>query len=135
MGAWGTGLFEDDTACDLLYQVMETEVRTFILSVIEIEVDHDDWLGDRDASQYIVAGAILDTLIHGNSYECRIKGFTEWLANQSSDSVLEFMPAVIRGLKYTLSKKSELNLMWQENEQEYPVWKSNIETIITSLKQ
>ena len=30
MGAWGMGVFDDDTSCDLLYEAMETDALSFI---------------------------------------------------------------------------------------------------------
>lgn len=133
MGTWGTGVFEDDTTCDLIYRVMGGEAKPFIQDVVSVEINNNDYLEDWGGYDYIIAGVILDSLLHKNFHNCPVEGFEEWLEAQSPDSIIEFLPAVIRGLKHTLSENSELTEIWQDNEKDYPEWKSNVEKIIASL--
>lgn len=136
MSAWGTELFDNDTSNDLLYEIIEAgdDAKTFIQSLINVELNDDEEFGLLWAYEYIASGAILDALLHGNTYEYQAEGFEEWLQAQSLNSIIEFLPAVLRGLKHVLSENSELNELWQETE-DYPEWRSNIEKLITSLER
>ena len=131
MGAWGMDVFEDDTSCDLLYDAMETDAKSFIAKAITHR--DSEYLEYDDCHEVIVSGVILDAIINKNSYKHETDGFDDWLAAQKVESIQEYKDDVLSSLKSVLSDKSELNELWAENEEDYPVWKKNIESIISKL--
>jgi len=131
MGAWGMGVFDDDTSCDLLYEAMESNAKAFIENVVGKDVS--EYLEYEEGHEYIVSGAIVDSILNKTNYSHNTEGYDEWLAEQSPELVEEFIPKIITGLNRVLSENSELNELWMENEEDYPEWKSNIEKIITAL--
>ena len=133
MGAWGTGIFEDDTALDAMEEAMDSTVQDFLQQVL-MTADDEEYLEYDRAHQIIIAGVILDYLLNGTVYEQNDETFAQWLDQQSRDSVDQFKPAVLAGLKVVLSDQSELNELWQENNMEYPNWRANVEGMITRLQ-
>lgn len=134
MGAWGTGIFEDDTALDTIAEVIESEASDFLEQVTLTE-DDEEYLDYDRAHQIIIAGVIVDAVLNGTVFEHNDEGFEDWLEQQSSDEILPFKPAVLAGLKIVLSDDSELNELWQENSMEYPNWRANVENIIARLER
>lgn len=132
MGAWGTGMFEDDTACDLLYDVMEADAKSFIEAAADR--NHSDDLEYDECQEILVAGAILDSLLNGSDHGAVAEGYEEWIAAQDSNGLEGLAPAIAAGLKAVISDDSELNELWQENEEDYPAWKASIEKLIASLE-
>lgn len=133
MGAWGTGIFEDDTALDTVQEAIDSTAADFLQQVIVTE-DDEEYLEYDRAHQIIIAGVILDALLNGTVYEHNDEAFEQWLEQQNRDSVNEFKPAVLAGLKMVLSNQSELNELWQENNMEYPNWRANVEGMIARLQ-
>lgn len=132
MGAWGTGIFEDDISCDLIYEAMVAEADTFISRAAKL-IDRD-YLEYDDGQEIIVSGVILDSILNGTKYQHNSEEFNSWLTQQTSESVSKFKPKIVKGLKLVLSDNSELNELWRENEGDYYTWKSNIEKMIKNLK-
>ncbi|ABD81096.1 DUF4259 domain-containing protein [Saccharophagus degradans] len=132
MGAWGMGVFDDDTSCDLLYDAMDTDAGTFIAKAVGHK--DSDYLEYDDCHEVIVSGAILDSLLVGTKYSHETEGYDDWLSKQDKSALSKYKEDIVSGLNLVLSDKSELNELWQENEEDYPTWKSNIEGIIANLR-
>jgi hypothetical protein len=132
MGAWGMGIFDDDTSCDLLYEAMDTDAASFI----ERAARHkdSDYLEYDECHEVIVSGSILDSLLVGTKYSHETDGYDDWLSKQDKSGLSKYKEDILAGLSLVLSDKSELNELWQENEEDYQTWKSNIEIIITNLR-
>lgn len=86
-----------------------------------------------ECHEVVVSGAILDSLFNGEKYANATDGYDEWLAKQDKSGLSELTESIISGLELVLSDKSELNELWQENEEDYATWKKNIENIISNL--
>ena len=134
MGAWGTGVFDDDTACDIIGEAIDDELPAEVLVKKAINVPEDDYLESDDGLEIIVAGAVVDALINGTSYTCMVEGFDTWLSKQNVDTVVPHKSALVDALQIVLSDDSEINELWAENEEAYPAWKGNIESIIKGLR-
>lgn len=133
MGAWGSGIFEDDTALDTLANAIDSTAQDFIQHVLST-IDINEYLEYDEAYQLIIAGVILDNLLNGTVYDHNDEGFDDWLEQQCKDDLAQFKPALLPGLEMVLSDQSELNELWQENSVEYPHWRAHIEHIIARLQ-
>ncbi|MFA0813591.1 DUF4259 domain-containing protein [Microbulbifer epialgicus] len=131
MGTWGMGFFEDDTACDLRDDAIDSDAVSFICNAISSK--DADYIELDQCHELIISGVILDFLIKGKNHDPENEAFTEWLSQQNRDDVISFKPDVLEGLHSVLSEKSELKELWQQNEDDSQKWKSNIENLISSL--
>jgi hypothetical protein len=132
MGAWGTDIFQDDSSCDCLYEAMETNAKTFIAKAISYGENYLDY---DECQEIIVSGVIIDSIINNKKYTTPIDTFGEWLSKQDKNTLLSLREKVISKLKRVISENSEIHDLWLENEDAYPIWKSNITAIIESLSK
>jgi hypothetical protein len=131
MGAWGMGVFDDDTSCDLLYEAMETDALSFIKKA----QNHKDaeYLEYDECHEVIVAASIMDYILNGTKYNHNTDGYDEWLSKQGKEGIEDLKSDISESLRRVLSEESELNELWLENEEDYPTWKVNIESILSNL--
>jgi hypothetical protein len=132
MGAWGTGNFDNDTACDWAYELEESSD----LSVIERSINavfDEDYI---DADYGCEALAAIDTItrLKGNS---GIKNsYTETIDKWVSENPLEVPSELIEKAKKAvpliLGENSELFELWSESD-ELDSWKSEVESLLNRL--
>ncbi len=67
MGAWGTGVFENDDALDFLYELQDSEPNELMREVLSKSLLLD-YLEAGDGERIIVCCALIDTIIHGTNY-------------------------------------------------------------------
>src|SRR3712207_3911326 len=68
MGAWGTGLFEDDAALDFMADVTEAEEpKELIRQAFETAIE-SDYLETDDGNAVIVAAAFVDRQVNGTRF-------------------------------------------------------------------
>ncbi|MBK9287767.1 MAG: DUF4259 domain-containing protein [Flavobacteriales bacterium] len=133
MGAWDTGIFDDDTAYDVLASLAIADPMAQI-NEWYAAVKGVDYLEYTDCQCLLVSGAVIDAALNGTTYRCDDE---ETLAKVVSE-VTKHDPASLKGiavenLQRVLSDISELRELWEENVELYPVWRANIEAIIGRL--
>ena len=134
MGAWGYKTFEDDTTCDWTFDLYDTDdPKAFLLSSLN-PVECDDYL-DYDACSSILGAAETVYSLLFNVRDNSPDDFTEWIENHRRLEVTDLKPKCIQALNRILSKKSELNELWSDNEEDYPNWKSNIKVMLNAFKE
>lgn len=131
MGAWGTGIFEDDTSLDLLADAIESDAENFVRNASSKV--NSDYLEYDEGQEIIVAGVILDAILNKAKHRISDEEFQEWLSRQESKGLASFKESILNGLGKVISERSELNELWQENDEEYPRWRKNIEDLAASL--
>ena len=112
MGAWGMGLFDDDTSRDLLCDAMKIDAQAFIKNAARHR--ESDYLEYTESHEVIVSAVIIDSLCNGTNYDHGEEGYDEWLAHQSIESIISFKNDITIGLRLVLSNNSELYQLWQE---------------------
>lgn len=132
METWGTGIFENDAALDAMQQAVETTTPDYMTQVVPL--CEQDYLEFSEANQVMIAGVILDALLNETSYQTDDETFDHWLEAQNQQSLEEFKPIILRGLKLLLAGQSELKDLWSVNEMDYPDWLGNLEAMIDRLE-
>ncbi|MBL7952909.1 MAG: DUF4259 domain-containing protein [Flavobacteriales bacterium] len=133
MGAWDTGIFDDDTAYDVLASLSLADPMEQI-NEWYANVEDSDYLEYTDGQCLLVSGAVIDAALNGTVYRCDDE---ETLATVVA-VVKEKDPASLRStavanLERVLGDASELRELWEENEELYPVWRQGIEDLIGRL--
>jgi hypothetical protein len=135
MGAWGKGIFENDTACDWAYGLGETSD----LSLIESTLDKVIKIGAEylDASEAEEALAAAETV-------ARLKGnwgirdsYTEtmdkWVETTRLVPPQALIEKSLKAIERVLSGPSELLELWGEVE-ELPAWEESVKDLSRRLK-
>ncbi len=130
MGAWGTGVFDNDTACDWAYE-LEAQGD---LALIERTLDTvlaagDEYLDASDAEEALAAiEAIARLQGHWgvrNSYTANMDAWVEQVKFQPSEMLLKKAHAAIDRI---LGEDSELLELWGDSDS-LNEWKRTIEDL------
>ncbi len=132
MGAWDTGVFDDDTSCDIIEKVIQSDIPLSKLVKKAILISGQEQLNTKHCHLIIVAAAMTNTLLNGVKYD-GISDMDEWLNKQDKDSISPFRNSLIKALHRVISDGSDLNNLWLESKPHYQSWKQNIERIIHEL--
>lgn len=138
MGAWDFGIFDDDTAYEFTDEIIN-DAEGFFKSSFELAINCD-YLEYTACHAVTVSAAYIDSILYGTKYridtedekdESNINLYKSLNPNIKVEDLKEL---AIKALQKVISKNSELNELWEENEEYYPKWKENIEAIISRLK-
>lgn len=133
MGAWDTGIFDDDTAYDVLASLAIADPMEQI-NEWYANVEDSDYLEYTDGQCMLVSGAVIDAALNGTVYRCDDEEtLATVIAVVKQNDLSSLKGTAADNLKRVLGEGSELNELWQENDELYPVWRQNIEAIIGRL--
>jgi len=124
-------IFDDDASCDIINEVMGGDVNELFEKVSEYK--ESEYLEYEECHEVLVSGAILDAKINGTKYQDAVDGFDSWISSQDINIPKTLQENIVASLKLVLSENSEINELWEENEDDYPTWKGNVKSIITGL--
>lgn len=139
MGAWGNGYFEDDSALDFMADVEESKnPKQKIKDSLKIALE-TEYLESDEATAVIVAATYIDSQLNGTKFgdtdredPLEVDTFS---ARYPNIDFADLKTDAISALKKVVSDNSELNELWAENEDDYPVWKAGVERLIRSLSK
>lgn len=133
MGAWGMGVFQDDTACEIMEHLIQNRISLEELINKAVASSLTEYVEYEVCHEIIVAGALANALLNGVVYQ-GINGLAAWLENQDKEAAVAHKADLIMALNKVIGENSELNELWSKNADDYPVWRENIESIINELK-
>ena len=123
MGAWGIHTFEDDLnvgwfddLCD------EKKPLAFLEDCLDLSPIGEDEMDDESCAGVLCTAVIMDGLLNGPTPDLPDE-VVSWLEDNKKLKVTKLMPDAIAGLGRFLLDGSEMNDLWNENEDDYPKWK------------
>ncbi|GAB2524355.1 hypothetical protein GCM10027188_29180 [Lysobacter humi (ex Lee et al. 2017)] len=135
MGAWGTAVFEDDTALDFLEeQLLAAEDPLRLMRDSFEGALAADYVDYEMGHAVLVSATALRALQKGEPLEDEEQ--EEWAAWRQAYAGLD--TAGLKGqaaqacLKVAAAQ-SELNELWAENEEFYPEWKAGVESLASAV--
>jgi len=134
MGAWGTGVFDNDTACDWAYDLKETGD----LSLIEGALDKvlnigGEYLGASVAEEALAAAEAVARL-KGNwgIRDSYTETMDRWVETTRLTPPQALVEKALRAIERSLSGPSELLELWGETE-EFTAWEESVKDLIKRL--
>lgn len=138
MGAWDTGIFDDDAALDMIEAYQDINDPTLLFTTAFELAIGAEFLHYDECHSVTVAAACIDSLRNGTTYNLEtgdednpLSAFVQKNKALNTDGLTTL---AVRALEKVISDQSELNELWQENEEHYPAWKNNIEALIKRLQ-
>ena len=135
MGAWGTGIFDNDTACDWAYGLKETND----LSLIECALDKvlkvgAEYLDAREAEEALAAAETAARL-KGNwgIKDSYTEKMDEWVETTRLTPPQALIEKALKAIERTLSGPSELLELWGEVEG-FIAWEESVKDLSRRLK-
>jgi Domain of unknown function (DUF4259) len=134
MGAWGTGLFENDEALDFAGDVVERGGLTLVENVLEELLDMgDEYVEAPEAEQALVAAEIVAALAGRPAAEYPDE-LTEWLDGLDAVPDSALVDTARRAVQRVLTPPCELLELWEEaGEDDYGEWRVGVEAIAARL--
>lgn len=135
MGAWGTNVFEDDTALDFLEEELlpALDPHRVMKAAFESAVAAD-YLEYDAAQAVLVCAAVMRALVCGLALQNgEPEDWTTWRAANAQLSLSDLSALASQACRRVASEGSELNELWSENEELYPQWKSGIESLAAAV--
>lgn len=125
MGAWGSGILDDDTALDALE---ELKASSEIIADMEKYLDaaiEADYVEYEDAQYALASAAIVDGVINGTPYWCGDEDLLDWTHSKQCSDFLPLKSKAVKAIDAVLSDGSELRELWEENDALYDAWKAD----------
>lgn len=133
MGTWGYQTFEDDTACDWLSELEKSKGTEVLERSLSPEGDEESYLESEDGIGILAAAEIVYGLLNGPR-EGLPEEAIQWIGDHQHLDVSCLKPVCERQLGRVLFEHSELRELWEENEEEYPAWKSHVQTLLEGFR-
>ncbi|MFA5951859.1 MAG: DUF4259 domain-containing protein [Hyphomicrobium sp.] len=135
MGAWGSGVFDNDVACDFAL----TAADGGGVSALEAALDRvlslgDDYLKAPEAAEGLAAADVAARLRSSpgveNAYTARVDA---WVRTAGATASGELAEKAARAIKRILTEPSELLELWEASD-DFDGWKRAVEELTTRLQ-
>jgi hypothetical protein len=135
MGAWGPGIFDDDAAYDFVEILQDTDDPIEVFTSSFETAIAADYLDYDDAHAATVSAAYMDAILNGTTYESENQEALHSFKEEKKNLPVQPLKSLaVKALQKVISDQSELHQLWQENEELYPQWKQNIQSLIGRLR-
>jgi hypothetical protein len=134
MGAWGVGVFENDTACDYAAEITETTSTAKLESTLDRILTAGGSSPDSPECEEALAAADIIARLKGRfgdrtAYTEEIDKWVERVKLAPSDTLVE---KARRTITRIVTGPSELHDLWSESG-ELESWKSSLEGVLQRL--
>ena len=131
MGAWGSGTFEDDVACDWLEDLYDSDPIALFRECLDLS-DQGDYI------EYVACVGVICTaeMIHGllqGPREGLPAAALEWLPEHEALDVRPLLPPAIAAVRRVLGEGSEMREMWADESERYGEWTKTTDDLLQRL--
>jgi hypothetical protein len=136
MGSWGTGIFQDDSAFDVIIPLLKAEYPIeFIDQVLTAACAQKPLLQDT-AVGGLTAAAIVDLLLHKTYAPLIEKDLNAWLSAHMHFDVVRLRIKANEAIKSALDPTCELYKLWSQSQsQDFIAWKNEVESMRIRLNR
>lgn len=133
MGAWGMGVFDDDSALDFLGELAEAKDPLSLMNHSFESASASKYLEYDSAQSVLVSAAAIDALLNGTQHTADVEELDAWLQRNRNLNVSSLKVPAVAAIRRVLSEGSELHELWSENAKDYPTWRGGIEALAARL--
>lgn len=134
MGAWGTGILEDDTSLRFLESQLlpQRDPRPLMRARLQAVVDAH-YIGYDDACAALTCAAVIRTALTGVPLDEDTPEWNPWCLSLAALDFTELQPLARKACRRVLSEDSELYQLWQDNDELFAEWKRGVEALARSF--
>jgi Domain of unknown function (DUF4259) len=133
MGAWGIGVFDDDSALDFLGELTEAKDPLDLMNHSFVSAAASKYLEYDSAHSVLVSAAAIDTLLNGTQHSDGLDELDAWAQRNRNLNVAPLKALAVAAIRRVLSEGSELRELWSENDKDYPTWRGGLEALAARL--
>jgi len=134
MGAWGVGIFDDDIAMDFLAELRGSKSPVKLMKGVFEDASDAEYLEYDSGQSIIVSAAVIDTILNGTRYATDLEDLYTIAAAHKAPDVAPLKAIAGAAVRRVLSEGSELRELWEENGDDYPTWRANLESLASRLE-
>ncbi|MDR1003161.1 MAG: DUF4259 domain-containing protein [Oscillospiraceae bacterium] len=147
MGAWNYQILCDDVALDVIEELEELDESEDMVRALNIHFDNalakPEYIEYTEGVSALTCAALIDAAINGielalltDNEEAEEAEQAEALAEQIAElNLFELRDKAIASLELVISDGSEINELWGENEELYPLWMGNVHAVMERLRR
>ena len=142
MAAWGVNVFQDDAAEEWLEQILESDDPEDLFESIFLFALDTNYVEYAESNGVTVSCGIIDMLANDTPYIIDEQNLpiwgevVEWVEEHKGEYSLKKVAKLgAEALSVVVTKKSELNELWETNKGEYAIWKLKIDKLKKRLKK
>jgi hypothetical protein len=134
VGAWGSGVFENDTACDFASTVAEGGgIPALTRALDRVLSSEGNYLEAPDAEEGLAAAEIIARLrSHSGEETAYTASIDAWVKSAQIAASDELVEKAKRSIARILSKRCELRELWTDSK-DFEDWKRSTEEVLTRL--
>jgi len=130
MGAWGTGIFENDNALDWLYDLEERGADQLRATLFKTaNYPGHEYLDATDATEAVAAAAVVAGSLAVTQREALPENATAWLDSSGYYADYPMINAARLALGRILADNSELRDLWEESEY-FQAWMEDVRKLL-----
>ncbi len=134
MGAHGYEIFHDDANCDFAAEIADFGDAIQEFSNAFERACKAEYLDYDEGSAALVSAVIIDAILNDTIYPDETENFRTFVDTNKKLSVDKLKKSAVKALDRVLDEDSELNELWNENEEDYPKWRGVIVQLQNRLK-
>ena len=137
MGTWGYKHFENDSAFDYSSMIENSDNPKEILKDTFGHTLQMDNISADQGQAIIAFAAYVDRQTNGTKYsdDTDLLDVDTFPQRHPDLDFTDIKELAYKAVLKVLDKDSELNELWEENEEEYPLWIKEVEGLIERLKK
>lgn len=137
MGTWGYKHFENDSAFDYSSMIENSDNPKEILKDTFGHTLQMDNISADQGQAIIAFAAYVDRQTNGTKYsdDTDLLDVDTFPQRHPDLDFTDIKEVAYKAVLKVLDKDSELNELWEENEEEYPLWIKEVEGLIERLKK
>ncbi|HZX79831.1 MAG TPA: DUF4259 domain-containing protein [Lysobacter sp.] len=135
MGAWGTGVFEDDTALDFIdEQLLPSPDPHATMRAAFEAANAADYVDYEMGHAVLVSAAALRALRTGRPFEDdEDDDWADWRRAHAALDTTDLSRLAAQACRRVAAAGSELAELWAENDELYPEWKAGVESLASAV--
>lgn len=130
MGAWGTGILENDSALDFLGELENYTTLTFVKKKLQTLLNQDE-IEAFEAEEALAGIEIIKAMIIKESESDTILEWIDIYTKKVPEDLISLADQIIDKI---VQEESEISELWKESEL-YEEWKSNVYTLKSQLHE
>jgi hypothetical protein len=133
VGAWGIGIFEDDSALDFLTELTEAQDPLGVMNAAFVSASGAKYLEYEPGHRVLVSAAGLGAVLNGTHYGSDLAELDDWVQRNRGLNLASLKVPAVTAVRRVLAEGSELKELWAENEKDYPTWRAGVEALAARI--
>ncbi|AWH38095.1 hypothetical protein C1929_15675 [Stenotrophomonas sp. ZAC14D1_NAIMI4_6] len=134
MGAWGSGTFENDDACDLVCDLRESTDLSLLEDALRTAAETDEDLDAGDGSKALAAAEVILALLGNPSPAiAEEEDLQAWMKANPQRPTAALLALAERAVQQVTAEDSELRELWDEADS-LDEWMAEVNTLQAGLR-